>query len=260
MISIVCVYNNEIVLTNSLLKSLEDQTVKFELIKIDNTGNKFKSAAEALNYGSKKAKGKYIMFVHQDIHLLAQDWLERAEFFLEQISDLGVAGLSGMRGIRGDEIVGFRFDEYGQCDYNNIKEPIQVQTLDEQMLIVTRNIFDNLKFDEKICDGWHLYGVDFCLSIEKFGFKSYVLPLPFLHSSKGLNSMNEDYYLVLKKILRKHKTCKIIYTTCGVWYTINIFNYLNLLRVAIETEIGKWIGRNNIGAAPYIRTIKLLMS
>jgi len=33
---------------------LKDQTVKFELIGINNTSDEFKSAAEALNYGGKK--------------------------------------------------------------------------------------------------------------------------------------------------------------------------------------------------------------
>ena len=60
MISIVCVYNDESVIENWLLKSLKDQTVEFELIKIDNTKNKFKSAAKALNYGGKKAKGSLV--------------------------------------------------------------------------------------------------------------------------------------------------------------------------------------------------------
>lgn len=55
MISIVCVYNNQDILNDWLLKSLKNQTIKFELIKIDNTRNTFKSAEEALNYGGKKA-------------------------------------------------------------------------------------------------------------------------------------------------------------------------------------------------------------
>jgi hypothetical protein len=35
----------------------------YELILVDKIQNKFKSAAQALNYGGKKAKGEYIMFV-----------------------------------------------------------------------------------------------------------------------------------------------------------------------------------------------------
>ena len=89
MISIVCVYNNQDILNNWLLKSLKHQTVEFELITLDNTRNTFKSAAEALNYGGKKAKGKYIMFVHQDVDLSSDTWLEDVEkmwFFSKKCS------------------------------------------------------------------------------------------------------------------------------------------------------------------------------
>ena len=41
MISVVCVYNDEITLKDALLKSLENQTSKHELILIDNTQGKF---------------------------------------------------------------------------------------------------------------------------------------------------------------------------------------------------------------------------
>ncbi len=65
--SIVCVYNNVEILNQYLLESLKSQTILYELILLDNSCNKYKSAAEALNYGGERAKGRYIMFVHQDI-------------------------------------------------------------------------------------------------------------------------------------------------------------------------------------------------
>ena len=96
MISIVCVYNNEEIFNNYLLKSLKSQTAKHEEILIDNTQGRFKSAAEALNWGGRKAKGKYIMFVHQDVDLSSNTWLENAENILDPIINLGIAGVAGM--------------------------------------------------------------------------------------------------------------------------------------------------------------------
>jgi len=52
------------ILQDYLLKSLKNQTAEFELITLKNTQSKFKSAAEALNYGGKKSKGKCIISVH----------------------------------------------------------------------------------------------------------------------------------------------------------------------------------------------------
>ena len=270
MISIVCVYNDEKILRNWLLKSLENQTAEFELIKIDNTESAFKSAAEALNYGSKKAGGKYIMFIHQDVSLIADDWLDKAEFFLNKSMNLGVAGIAGMRNFKVS-----RFLKVGTIPQNNgignvyhgsMKEPwncnkeftapVEVQTLDELLLIVPRNIFESLMFDEKTCNSWHLYGVDYSLSVQNLNLKSYVLPLPVVHKSTG--SLNKDYYKILKKILKKHKIYKRIYTTCGVWHTSNFRNCLELIIMAIKGEIGRWIGMNDHGSGPYIRRMKLL--
>ncbi len=271
MISIVCIYNNEAILNEYLLKSLENQTVKFELIKIANTKNTFNSAAEALNYSAEKAIGRYIMFVHQDVHLLTQGWLEKAEEILDKISYLGIAGVAGMRKIGISKIypvgtipkesgIGRVYHNYNKEPWRcnkNFQEPIEVQTLDEQLLIIPRNVFNNFKFDEKVCDNWHLYGVDYSLSVRKIGLKCYILPLPVWHKSIG--ALNEKYYITLSKIFKKYRNEGVICTTCGIWYTSNFLNCLDLAKKAIRSEIGRWVGRNNVGAVPHIERMKLLL-
>ena len=149
MISIVCVYNNERLLADFLLDSLSRQTVLYELIMVDNTENQFRSAAQALNWGGRKARGKYIMFVHQDIRLCSNEWLLNAERMLDSLRNLGVAGVAGRR--------------EGGCILANLKngtpptaagtqigaEPVAVQTLDECLTIVPRDVFKVLQFDER---------------------------------------------------------------------------------------------------------------
>ncbi len=113
-----------------------------------------------------------------------------------------------------------------------IKNPTKVQTLDECLVIIPRRVFNRFQFDEKICDNWHLYGVDYCLSIKKKGFDIYVIPISMYHRSTGileknywqvvqsLGPLSEGYYQTLKKLLKKHKNSyKYIYTTCGSWNT-----------------------------------------
>lgn len=236
MISVVCVYNNEEIFRDYLLKSLKNQNVEFELIGIDNTSNEFKSAAAALNYGGKKARNKYIMFAHQDVSFLPNSWLEDAERFLDSISDLGIAGVAGMSEIgstnpeRGRNII-----KHGEPPEvwpwgNRIQNPEPVQTLDECLVIVPKSTFDVLQFDEKTCEGWHLYAVDYCLSAKERGFGVYVLPMEIYHLSTGAANLKkfkwisgqlpDDYYKILKKVLEKHaNTSKVIYTTCGDWNT-----------------------------------------
>lgn len=50
MVSLICCYNN-LQQYKDMQKSLENQTVEYELIDIDNREGKYKSAASALNAG-----------------------------------------------------------------------------------------------------------------------------------------------------------------------------------------------------------------
>lgn len=220
MISVICIYNNKEILDNYLLKSLKTQTVDYELILIDNTENKFKSAAEALNNGAKDAKCKYIMFVHQDIDLLDDNWLKNAEDMLDSIPNLGIAGIAGKLNVKKGIISNMKDGippKYAGT--TKIKNITRVQTLDECLFIIPESIFKMLKFDEELCDDWHLYAVNYCLEIMKHGFYVYVLPLSLYHRSSGF-SISEKYYQTIKKMINKYKhDYKWIYTTVGDWNT-----------------------------------------
>jgi len=232
MISTVCVYNNEKILNNYLLKSLKNQTADYEIITLDNTQGKYKSAAEALNYGGRKAKGDYIMFVHQDIILDSDFWLEKVEKILDKLLNLGIAGVAG----RSENVEGTITNiEHGipkrTVGKIHIKKPIKVQTVDECLIIIPKSVFNKLQFDEKVCNDWHLYSVDYSLSIKKLGYNVYVIPTYVYHLSSGFKpigklkrilrgSLQRSYYLSLKKVLYKHKNYyEKIYTTCGIYKT-----------------------------------------
>lgn len=220
MISIVCVYNNKEILDDHLLKSLKKQSVDYELILVDNTENKFKSAAEALNYGGKKAKGKHIMFVHQDIDLSSDNWLKNAEDTLNSIPDLGIAGVAGKINIKKGIITNIKDGIPPRyAGTTKIQNVMRVQTLDECLFIIPNSIFQMFNFDVELCDDWHMYAVDYCLDVMKRGFYVYVLPLSLYHRSSGF-SVSKEYYSTVKKILTKYKDdYNWIYTTMGDWNT-----------------------------------------
>ncbi len=259
MISIVCTYNDEEILRDYLLKSLKDQTVEFELIKIDNTRNRFKSAAEALNYGGEKAKGKYIMFVHQDVDLCSSTWLKDVERILESIPDLGIAGITGMN----EE--GKKLNVIKQSipprwlPHIPIQKPTRAQTVDECLVIIPKSIFDMLPFDETVCDDWHLYAVDYSLSLKEWDKGVYVIPVVIHHLFKSyikypesvvarikdyfqtilsLGSLPTGYYQTLPKVLKKHKKYfKWIYTTSGIWnssYPLILQRVIILIKEALK--------------------------
>src|SRR3989338_1140433 len=220
-ITIVCVYNNKSIFRDYLLKSLNKQNIVYELIAIDNSCNSFKSASSALNYAGTKASGNYIMFVHQDVMLLSDSWLQEAEKMLKEIGNFLVNQ-------RNRIFHGNNWRPWGRV----IKRPEIVQTLDECLTIIPKSIFNVFKFDEQICNGWHLYVVDYCLKVKLIGLNSYVIPMLVHHRSTGtspktflgiisnLGHYQPEYYNVLEKLLMKYRCdFNIIYTTCGIWKT-----------------------------------------
>ena len=183
MISVVCVYNNERILNKILLSCLDRQTAEHERILIDNREGRFTSAAEALNHGGNRARGQYIMFLHQDMWLGSESWLQDAEKLMGSLPHLGVAGVAGMtktgrhwverakfsiRSIDGGPLEGIGL--------RRAETPVEVQTLDECLLIVPREVFATLQFDPRAFDGWDCYGADYSLSAQQAGLRAYVIP------------------------------------------------------------------------------------
>jgi hypothetical protein len=220
MISVICVYNNLEILRSYLLKGLNGQTSIYDLVLIDNTANCYSSAAKALNYGGAKATGKHLMFVHQDVLLLSPTWLEDVERTLDFLPNFGIAGVAGVSELLKETSSNLKQGDPPMPTWHlPVEKPLEVQTLDECLIIVPKIIFDKHKFDEEVCDDWHLYSVDYCLSIKRLGYRAFVLPNPAHHRSTGY-SMSSGYYSTLNKVLRKHKAYfPIIYTTMGSWST-----------------------------------------
>jgi hypothetical protein len=224
MISVVCVYNNESTLDHCLLASLQSQTAMFETILLDNRDGRYRSAAQALNEGGRRATGDFIMFVHQDMWLATNNWLEHAESTLKALPSLGVAGVAGMTsaGRQWYERMKFSISDFGldeRAEVGRVHKPEEVQTLDECLLLVPRRVFERLEFDETTFDGWDCYGSDYCLSAEQMGLRVCVIPLPCNHCTsralysiwqfKGLSKYQERLY-------RKHKANnKSIHTWMG---------------------------------------------
>ena len=257
MISVICVYNDRGILEDFLLKGLKDQTVDFELILVDNTKGMFSSAAEALNHGANNAKGKYLLFVHQDIDLSWNKWLEESEKILDSLADLGIAGVAG----RSESELGTLSNiEHGippsgvrGINGRGVIRPEIVQTLDECLVIIPRTIFDMAKFDAKTCDGWHLYAVDYCLSLERLGIKAYVLPMYVYHASAA-NSMSESYFAALGRVLKKHKDhYGPIHTTVGNW---NARHPLSINRLNYQIFIFKYYSKHLHSCIIFKRALK----
>jgi hypothetical protein len=243
MFTVISAVTNDDVAREYLLRGLKRQTAKHELLLIHNKTGAFSSAAQPYNCTSRKAAGDYLMFIHQDVYLPSPTWLKDAQDTLSTLSNLGIAGPAGLtkpRGVNSFELIAryylvrrlrlfpVWFRRYGKGMVLQgaggqpwfgaaAKEAVSVQTLDELLLVVPAEVFARTKFDESVCDGWHLYGVDYALACRRLGRGVWVLPQPVRHLSSG--KKNPAYFDTIVKVARKHRGEGVINTTMGLWST-----------------------------------------
>ena len=230
-VSVICVYNNKSVFENQLLKSLKKQNMQYELIAIDNSNNKFSSAASALNYGAQEASGDVLIFSHQDIYLKRSNELE---FIATIIYNQKCGDIVGTQGVREPSKVYYTNITagkiYDQTIINNYEEQLyEVSCVDEGFFGMKKNTWEKLKFNEELCDNWHLYCVEMCLHTRKTGGNVYVWPAQLHHFSMGTITLG--YMRNLKKLCGVYrKDFKYIWTTC---YKVRTnYAYIQLLYLA----------------------------
>jgi glycosyltransferase involved in cell wall biosynthesis len=216
--SVLCVYNNRQKFNDYLVTSLNRQTIPFELIAIDNTTGKFNSAAPLLNEAAKNAKYDYLMFAHQDVSLDSPKWLERVRKDLEKLYPFGAAGVAGKLD---KEMLASVSHGNPPCFVGKIKlrKPARVQTLDGCLMIVPKETFLKMPFDEAAVDGWMLYVANYCLDLIRQGYRNYVLPHEVYHESTGCEDRDALQNVMTKIIARHQDHVKTIYTTVGTWKT-----------------------------------------
>lgn len=212
LFSLICVYNNVKVMSDNIGICVREAINRdFEKIFIDNSASKYDSAAKSLNVAARQSKGKYLIFMHQDVKVLDNSWLDGICEYFYKIPDIGVAGCAGINGL--GEKAGFIIDRNAIWG-KPLKNPVEVQSLDEVMLIVERDAFNAINgFDEKL-GGWHCYGADLCMRMSVNGKKNYVLPL-FIHH----RSLSTNLYRLIdiqRNLRRKFKSGLHITTAGGI--------------------------------------------
>lgn len=195
MVSVVCCYNNKEQYYD-MTQSLASQDMEYELIGIDNRNNRFTSAAAALNCGGIQATGEVVVFLHQDIIFERQDSLRLFVNALPR-NEKAIIGLYGASHVN----MGFTRDGLQR-----------VETLDECCVAMTKETWKAIQFNEKICDGWHLYVVEMCLRASEQNVLVASGNFPIKHLSSG--SVDERYMKTFKKLLVQFKEHGWISTTC----------------------------------------------
>jgi len=188
---VVCVKSKK-VYNKCLKSSLEKQNVKYKLIKAP----VHLSLPASYNSIINQLNTKYVAFIHQDLRMLENTWLERAEKFcdLKEFGVLGIAGRSWGGKCTGyilhqssatkfRDHVHYHDKKYIAQLYGDIKGKNHMQltqTLDSMVLIVSVKVLRKIKFDERITQA---LGVDYCLRLKHhLNLDSHTLPLKSWHT------------------------------------------------------------------------------
>lgn len=166
----------------------------FEVIGIHDA----KSLTEGYNRGAAQAKGDVLIFCHDDIDMVHDDFGARVLAHLQRFDMVGVAGSTKL--VDADWGHAGAPHSLGQI----IHQPPETQgyiylavglhhdlhtnvaALDGVFIATHRAVWQAIQFDEKTFDGFHLYDIDFSFRAAAAGYKLAIpLDLLLIHFSTG---------------------------------------------------------------------------
>ena len=223
-LGIVTVYNN-VELFSGLQKSVSEASdISCKVIAIDNRDNmSFSSAAAAYNSVlALSPEAEVLVFCHQDIVFLNNSLLDIFSICKKEPFTLfGAAGVknSGHGGGRKRIISSMALIQEG-WNYESLPKGTtqDVFSLDECLICGSRELFSQLRFDDQVCDGWHLYATELCMQCHVKGIPVKVFDADIVHLSGG--NQDKSFYDCEKKLVKKYrKKFPLISYTCGWAYT-----------------------------------------
>ena len=161
-----------------------------------------KSLCEGYNRGFAQSSGETLIFSHDDIEILSDDFAARLLQHLTENDVVGVGGTSRLVGpswfdagqphIHGGIThrlpASFRLECFGPPSS-------QVQAIDGVFMAARRKVVEAIPFDAATFDGFHLYDLDFSYRAHLAGFRIAVpWDIMILHDSMGkLDAAWQDY-------------------------------------------------------------------
>lgn len=231
MVTIICIYNNEAQYHSFLVSSCELQKSEYQLIGIDNTFGKFKSAAGAYNSVLKDIMGDTVVFCHQDIAFSDEMFLHNIENELTKHPDtvVGLAGITDGGIVRSN--LRYRKTNKFITD-SQLTECEPVEAVDECFFGMKKETLNRLeKFNENLVPGWHLYAAEMCLRWKLAKGEVYALPEKAYHkecSGTGLE-VDKNFIDTIEQLAKTYrKQTKKIYSSCYICPTNPFLRTLRL--------------------------------
>jgi GT2 family glycosyltransferase len=192
--------------------------VEYEIVVIDNSENRY-SIFSAYNLGAQKSKYPYLCFMHDDVAFHTPNWGAKvvAHFIDENTGAIGIAGSPYFPGMPGAWWSSKARNEVTVSNNDGVITPHinyyphkadknECVVLDGVWICIRRALFEKIKFDDALFNGFHFYDIDICLQIHQLGNKLYcVFDIWIQHFSIGNPNRNwlDNALLLQKKWRRK---------------------------------------------------------
>jgi len=212
-VSIVCVYNDAVVLETCLARSVQSgisEAPETEFIAVDNRAGAFSTAGAALNFGAARATNDVVVFVHQDVFLHSLVELERAAHELRTSDDIGVMGAIGVDARR---LPQGRIRDRVMMLGTPASAPRDVDSLDEVLFLVSRSQLVTEPLADDPALGWHAYAVEYCARVRSRGERAVALDIPLTHNSMTTNLAKLD--VAHARVGDLYPQVLPLQTTCG---------------------------------------------
>jgi GT2 family glycosyltransferase len=208
LVSVVLVVYNQLWLTRACLESLRPTTIPFELCVVDNASSdgtesyfrrfplpyvlRYHRNAEnvglirALNQGMRLAEGEFLCFLHNDTEMHEPEWLARLHGAVAGEDGIGLAGLYGVRRVRGDG----RY--VGRTIVSSLEEgpplpaPVtEVAAVDGVCLFLRRSLLETVGGFDESYGFFHGYDRDLSFAVRAAGLRCAVVRAAFTHRGGG---------------------------------------------------------------------------
>ncbi|MCL2074848.1 MAG: glycosyltransferase family protein [Betaproteobacteria bacterium] len=182
-----------------------------------------KSLAEGYNRGLGRAHGDIVIFSHDDVTFLDEQFAQKIAERMESWDILGFAGAQRLISPSWfgatDSLNGAvchwlrRNAEYLSFNVYGAREwPVTggIEALDGLCMIARHEVAAAIGFDSDTFDGWHLYDCDFSFAAHLAGYKIGVCcDIPYIHATASLQNaqsafLSDSYKKYAERFLRKY--------------------------------------------------------
>ena len=185
--------------------------VPHEIIRIGDA----RSLCEGYNRGVAQATGSVLVFSHDDIEILTEDFADRLLGHLEQHDLIGVVGSTRMAGTtwidggwphsQGRVVHHDRPQGRYELSVYRVAGAVSAgaQAFDGLFFAARRAALERVKFDQSLFDGFHAYDLDFSFTAYQAGLRLAVVnDILIAHDSRG--NFGERYRHYAARFATKH--------------------------------------------------------